>query len=114
MFQANLFPENHQGKQPYRVHSKGIHLFLKVTPKAAKSRLGEIVPVGDHDALKVYVQAVAEKGQANQEVIRFLSRLWRIPQQNFHLVAGQTSRYKTLLLQDIPEEYLKKCLELFS
>ncbi len=108
MLQPSLFP--HTVPLPIRVTDQGIQLFLKVTPKAARTRIGDIRQVGNQFILKIYIQSPAEKGKANQDLILFLSQTWRIPQQDIHLITGQTSRYKTLLIHNITETELRQRL----
>lgn len=67
---------------------------VKVIPKASRSEI-----VGwEGDALKIRLKAVPEKGEANEELIRFLSRELKIAKSLITIVRGHTSREKTVHL----------------
>ena len=87
---------------PLRESSKGIELFLKVTPKAAKNRIGDIKEESPgYYALKVYVTAPPENNQANQAVIELIAKQFKIAKSQITLVSGATSRHKILLLVNV-------------
>ncbi len=66
-------------------------LNVKVTPKARENRV-----VGfENDVLKVKVTAAPEKGAANHAVVQLLSKYFDIPQRDFILLRGESSRLKT-------------------
>ncbi len=70
-------------------------LHVKVIPKASRSEI-----VGwEGEVLKVRLKAVPEKGEANEELIRFLSRELKIAKSLITIVRGHTSREKTLLIR---------------
>lgn len=72
---------------------------VKVIPKASKSEI-----VGwEGEVLKVRLKAVPEKGEANEELIRFLSREFKIPKSSITIVRGHTSREKTVLIKNLNE-----------
>lgn len=54
------------------------------------------------ERLKVKVAAPAAENRANRELIRFLAKALGIPAGRVELVSGQTSRGKTVRLQDVP------------
>ncbi|MEO9592626.1 DUF167 domain-containing protein [Rhodopirellula bahusiensis] len=65
---------------------------VRVTPKAKKASVG-----GLHDgALKVSVHAVPEDGKANKAVIASLAKWLRVSKGRVAIVAGETSRLKTV------------------
>lgn len=77
-------------------------LQVKVIPKAQSSSI-----VGWEGAeLKIRLKAVPEKGEANTELIAFLSKQLKIPKSNMELVSGETSRHKRVKLYGITEEEL--------
>ncbi len=87
---------------PIRETNKGIELFVKVTPKAAKNRIGEIKEESQgHYALKVYVTAPPENNQANKAIMELISKQFKISKSSINLISGGTSRQKTLLLHNI-------------
>jgi uncharacterized protein YggU (UPF0235/DUF167 family) len=47
-------------------------------------------------ALKVAVTAAPEAGKANDALLRFLARLWRVPKRDVTLVLGHADRRKVV------------------
>ncbi|MCX7337855.1 MAG: DUF167 domain-containing protein [Alphaproteobacteria bacterium] len=107
--QLSLFPIT--DPLPIRVTAKGIEVFIKVTPKASKDRLGKIMAdsAGNY-VLKAYVTAPPEDNQANECLIRFLSKEWRLPKSCIQIINGLASRQKTILLTGVNEGEVKNIL----
>lgn len=88
---------------PFQIHSKGVTVRIRLTPGARKTGVqGFADEAGGADAgrlLKISVNAVAEDGKANRALIDFLAREWGLPKSAFSLLAGDTSRQKTLLVE---------------
>lgn len=80
-------------------------LHIYVQPKASKSKV-----VGLFDGcLKIAITAPPVDGKANEEVVKFLSRLLNIPGRDIVIQAGAQSRRKRVLLQSARvEEILEK------
>jgi uncharacterized protein len=83
----------------------GILFHLQAQPGGRKNEIrGE-----QAGALKVVVTAKPENGKANEAVIDLLSKLWRLRKSQIHIVAGETSRQKKVLLTEISsKEFLDK------
>lgn len=80
---------------------KDSHLVLRVrlTPNASScSFKGIFVDADGQEFLKINVVAVPEKGKANQELIKFFSKMFKIPKSEISLISGETDRCKKLLL----------------
>lgn len=70
-------------------------LHIYVQPKASKSRI-----VGLYDGcLKLAVAAPPVDGKANEEVVRFLSRLLDLPGRDVEIHAGAQSRRKKVRIR---------------
>lgn len=69
-------------------------LYVYVKPNAKQSAMTAI----SHDELHIALHAKPQDGAANEELIRFLSEVLRVPKTKIHLVRGKTSRHKTLQL----------------
>lgn len=93
------------------LYSEGEGFYLlkvRVIPKAAKSQI-----VGwEGDILKVKVNAVPEKGKANEKLIQFLSENLKISRASITLIKGGTSRLKTFRLTELPD--IQKITILFA
>jgi hypothetical protein len=83
---------------------QGLLLFVKVIPNAGKT---EIVKA-ENDVLKIRLKAQPEKGKANEELIRFLSKITHVPKSQISITHGLTSRNKIVCLKNISYQHLTK------
>jgi uncharacterized protein (TIGR00251 family) len=82
-------------------------LTVKVIPRARKNEIAGY----ENGLLKVRLQAVPEKGKANEELIAFLAEELDLPKSSMTLVRGQTSRIKHLKIEGLDEnQFLKRYL----
>jgi uncharacterized protein (TIGR00251 family) len=91
---------------PIKILAEEILLYIKVTPNAAKTRIGKVF----NNSLKIYVTAVAESGQANKVVIELLADRLKISKNKIIITHGLTEQHKTISLtgdKDHLIEYLK-------
>lgn len=85
-----------------KAHAKGAVLSLHIQPGAKKSEV-----VGEHgDRLKIKIKAPPQDGEANLCLIQFISELFRIPKARVHLLSGESSRQKLVLVELSPAEIL--------
>lgn len=81
-------------------------LTIKVHPRAKRSavtgRLG--------DAWKVALAAPPVDGKANDECIRFLAELAKVPRARVRIVSGLTSRLKVVEIEGISQDELERLL----
>jgi uncharacterized protein (TIGR00251 family) len=82
---------------------EGVVISLKITPKSSKSEAAGI----EGDELKLRIAAVPEKGEANAEIIRFLSKRLKISKSKIILISGETSRHKRVLIKGVEPAALK-------
>ncbi|HEX7721459.1 MAG TPA: DUF167 domain-containing protein [Pyrinomonadaceae bacterium] len=67
-----------------------ITLSVRVVPRASRSEIA-----GYHDgALRIRVAASPVEGAANRELIKFLSKNFRVPQSAVTIISGSNSRNK--------------------
>jgi len=66
-------------------------LSVRVTPRASRNRL--VVDQGD---VRIYVTAAPVDGEANAAVIEALAKAMRIGKSSLLVVAGHSSRQKTI------------------
>ena len=86
---------------------EGALLPVKVVPKASKNAI-----VGwENGELKVRLNAVPEKGEANGELIAFLAKSWKIPKSTISIHSGETSRHKKLLFRGMTAEQLRSNID---
>jgi len=68
-----------------------LRLSIRVIPKSPKT---EWAGQREDGAYKVRLNAVPEKGKANEELIRFLAREFGVGRDQVEVVAGATSQNK--------------------
>lgn len=89
--------------QPFRLRDGGVDLFVRLTPKAALDRLEGVETSADgRSHLKARVRAVPENGAANAALQKLLAKALGVPASAVSVVAGGTSRLKTLRISGEP------------
>ena len=73
-----------------------MYLRIKVIPKSSKNEISEIIKDEEGQTIKIRIKAAPEKGKANKELIKFLSKEFSIPKQNIEIISGKTSQLKLL------------------
>ena len=76
-------------------NASGFSFWVKVTPKASKNRIGDLIDgTMNRKMLKVYVTAAPENNQANIAVVEELSRYLRKAKSAIQILSGHTTREK--------------------
>jgi uncharacterized protein len=92
----------------YRQHGDGIDVFVRLTPKSSVDRIEKVVTSADGRAyLVARVRAVPEKGEANAALARLLADAAGLPRSTVEIVAGHTSRLKTVRISTAAPSALK-------
>lgn len=82
---------------PFRLRDDGIDLYVRLTPKAALDRIERVETTADgRSHLKARVRAVPENGAANAALERMVAKALGVPGSAVSVVAGGTSRLKTV------------------
>jgi len=98
----------------FRLRDNGIDLYVRLTPKAALDRIDGVETTADgRSHVKARVRAVPENGAANQALERMMAKALGVPASAVSVVAGSTSRLKTLRILGEPAE-LAKSVEALS
>jgi len=87
-----------------KVLKEGILLPVKVSPRSAKNAIAG----WEGEELKVRLNAAPEKGEANEALIAFLAKSWKLPKSAFSIHSGETSRHKKILIRGVTLETLKQ------
>ncbi|MFA5023771.1 MAG: DUF167 domain-containing protein [Patescibacteria group bacterium] len=74
-------------------NNKEIYLKIKVLPGAGKTGFVEVMADG---TIKVAVAAQPEKGQANQELIKFLATEMGVRKYQVKIISGVSERLKLI------------------
>ena len=77
----------------YSVEAGQVTLRIKAQPGASRSEFAGLY--GD-DALKVRIAAAAVEGAANKELIKFLSKAFKIPKSSIRFRSGETAKIKVI------------------
>lgn len=92
----------------YRTRPDGIDLFVRLTPKSSADAIGGVQAAADGAVhLAARVRAVPDKGAANAALERLLADRLGLPKRAVGVVAGSTSRLKTVRLTGDPAEIAK-------
>ena len=82
---------------PFRLRQDGIDLYVRLTPRAAFDRIDGVETAADGQGhLKARVRAIPENGAANAALERMIAKALSVPGSAVAVVAGGTSRLKTL------------------
>jgi uncharacterized protein (TIGR00251 family) len=83
---------------------EGVLLKLKVLPRSSRCEI-----MGAHgDALKIRVTSPPVEGRANDEIIDFLAETLGIKKGRLAIVAGHTSRHKTVAITGCNRQDLER------
>lgn len=81
-------------------------LDLHIQPRASKTEV-----VGRHgDAVKIRVKAPPVEGAANDELIRFLAKRFKVARSAVRLVSGAASRHKQVEVDDLTADEVARSL----
>lgn len=75
----------------------GVHLFVHVKLFASKTRFGGTREDGH---VEVCVAAKPKKGEANDELLKFLASFFGVLKTSVSIVSGHKSRNKVVLIRD--------------
>jgi len=77
----------------YEIKNGNIYLKIKAQPNSSKNKIAG--KYGEN--LKVNIKAPAVEGAANKELIKFISKEFKVPKSEIG-IKGQTSKQKILIL----------------
>lgn len=88
----------------FSIHNETVKLSIYAKPNAKQTALVNI----DEHGLHITLHAKAAKGEANEELISFLAKLFRVPKSKISLKRGMASKHKLVLLPltDMLRKYL--------
>lgn len=73
------------------------YLRIKVIPKSGKNEVVSITEDGDGEkSVKIRIAAPPEKGKANNELIKFLSKELNIHKENIFIISGKSTPLKLI------------------
>jgi len=84
---------------------KGAALAVRVTPRASKNEIVEILSDG---TVKVHLTAPPVEGKANDALVKFLAGVLEVPTSRVEIVAGANGRDKLVAVTDMNTPTLHK------
>ena len=84
-------------------------LQLRISPNASKN---EIIKTTDGIQVKITAQPI--DGKANKALIEFLSKQFKVPKSYFEILKGETSKDKTVLINNIDTAKINQINELLN
>ena len=79
----------------YQWQGEDLWLQVLVQPKASKDEIAGLQGA----ELKVRLQAPPMEGAANQALVKFFSKIFKVPKSHITIVSGETSRHKRLCIR---------------
>jgi hypothetical protein len=80
---------------------------ILVQPRASRAKIGPM-----HDGrIKIAVTAPPVDGEANAAVIELLAKRLGVPRSSVEVIAGASSRRKTIRIANVTEQQLAELLE---
>ncbi len=87
--------------------NNGVSFAIRVQPRASRSDVA-----GEMDgALKVRLAAPPVDGEANEELIRLMSKLFNVSRSQIAIRSGQTSRNKLIVIDGISVDEAEQVLQ---
>ncbi len=77
----------------YSQDDGSVILNIKAQPGASKN---EFCGLYGDDAIKVRIRAAAVEGAANKELIKFISKSFKVPKSSIEFISGETSKIKRI------------------
>ena len=77
----------------YEIKGEKVSIRIKAQPAASKNEFCDIY--GD-DAIKIRIKAPAVEGAANKELVKFLSKSFKVSKSDIIFKTGQNSKIKIL------------------
>lgn len=87
----------------YNLHDgkKGAALAVRVTPRASRNEVAEVL---DDGTIKVRIAAQPADDEANAALLDFMSEILGVPKSRLDIVAGLTGRDKLISVVDMDAE----------
>lgn len=92
-------------QRKFHLHNgqKGAALAVRITPRASKNEISEILSDG---TVKIRLTAPPVEGKANLALVDFLSDVLGVPPSRIEIVAGATGRDKLISVLDMDADAL--------
>jgi uncharacterized protein (TIGR00251 family) len=94
-------------KRKFQLHDgkKGAALAVRVTPRASKNKIVEVLEDG---TVKVHIAAPPVDDEANLELLKFMGEVLGVSKSRLDIVAGAAGRDKLIAVIDMDAETAHK------
>jgi uncharacterized protein (TIGR00251 family) len=94
----------------FRLHDgkKGAALTIRVTPRARKTEIGELMADG---TLRIRIQQPPVEGKANKALVEFLSDILGVRRNRIEIVAGARGLDKIVSILDLSAAEVQRRIE---
>jgi len=94
-------------QRDFKLHDgkKGAAIAVRVTTRATRN---QIIGALSDGTIKIHIAAAPTEGQANEELLTFLSNVLEVPRNRIEVVAGDTGRDKLISVLDMDADTLHK------
>ena len=91
----------------YNIENDNVSIRIKAQPNASKS---EFYDLYGEDAIKIRIKAPAVEGAANKELVKFLSKSFKVSKSDIIFKTGQNSKVKIVAfpLTQIFNDWIEK------
>lgn len=96
----------------YKVDEDAVTLFIYAKPNARKNEITGFF--GDPIRLAIKINSPPVDGQANLELVKYLSKILDIPKKNITLASGSTSKFKNVILSGQKSDIIDQILLIIS
>ena len=95
-------------ESPLEQAAEGARLWVKAVPRASRSEIAGI----HGNVVRIRLAAPPVDGAANKELVRFLAEALSVPCSAVHVISGQASRSKVVLINGVTMEQVRLGLDL--
>ena len=76
----------------YEKKDESVIFYIKAQPNSSQNKIAGVLG----DSLKINIKAPAVEGAANKELIKFLSKTFKIAKSDIEFVSGEMSKRKAI------------------
>lgn len=84
-------------------------LTLRISPNASKNEI-----IKTPEGIKIKITAQPIDGKANKALVEFLAKQFKIPKSYFEIIRGETSKDKSILINNIDTEKVNQINEMLN
>ena len=91
---------------PIHADDDGFLLDIKVVPGSSRTRISGLLG----ESIKINVAAAPEKGKANKELVKYLSKTMGVPKSAVVVVSGEKDHRKQIRISGIGKDQLESII----